>query len=36
VCSGTQEGKSYYAHPNEIRAALRDHRLTRPFVGAGK
>ena len=27
VCSGTQDGMSYYAHPDEIRAALRAHRL---------
>jgi S1-C subfamily serine protease len=27
VCSGTQRGTSYYVHPDEIRAALRAHRL---------
>jgi S1-C subfamily serine protease len=27
VCSGTQAGLSYYSHPDEIRAALRAHRL---------
>jgi S1-C subfamily serine protease len=27
VCSGTQEGMSYYAHPNEIRSALDGHNL---------
>ena len=27
VCSGTQERMTYYAHPDEIRAALRAHRL---------
>jgi hypothetical protein len=36
VCSGTQEGLSYYAHRNEILAALDRHRLTKPFVAAGK
>ena len=36
VCSGTQKGLSYYAHPEEIRGALRGHRLTRPFLEAGK
>ena len=27
VCNGTQDGMTYYAHPDEIRAALRAHRL---------
>lgn len=27
VCSGTQGGKTYFAHPDEIRAACRTHRL---------
>ena len=36
VCSGTQEGMNYYTHPDEIRGALQRHRLTRPFIEAGK
>ena len=27
LCSGTQEGKTYFTHPDEIRAALKAHRL---------
>lgn len=27
ICSGTQDKMTYYSHPDEIRAALRAHRL---------
>jgi S1-C subfamily serine protease len=36
ICSGTQDGKSYFAHPDEIRAALKAHRLAWVLGEKGK
>jgi hypothetical protein len=36
LASGTQEGKNYFTHLDEIRGALDRHRPTRAFAAGGK